>query len=202
MSSSIDLRYILRPIVKSPRVCGVAGVMGFLLATAAGYLGANQADIRATTTKTDPGTSPSLSDQRQDRLDPPRQWATKTDRLHDPVPASKSSLPTQKHITIVETPAAPEFNEPLHLVPWLEGETVTLSGPAPSEPVSPITPDLLDKRLIEPAPVAGLKATNSQQGSSGLASAASRTSGVAGRASGVAGRASGVAGRASGGLGL
>lgn len=196
MRSSINRRFILGLTVKILRVCGVAGLVGFLLATAVGYLGANQADNRALTTEISvPSTSPSMVmfDQRQDRLDQSRQRAAKADMLYDPMPASESThFLTQKQITTVEIPATSELNEPLHLAPWLEGETMTFSEATAPGPVGLITPEVLDTRLTRPSPIARFKAPNSQQRSGGIGS----TVGTSGRA------ASGVAGKATGALGL
>src|SRR5688572_21862715 len=124
MRSSIDRRYIMGLTVKILRVCGVAGFVGFLLATAVSYLGANKTDIQALTTKISvPSPSPSvvMFDQRQDRLDQSRQRAAKADMLYDAAPESTHFL-TQKQIANVEIPTASELNEPLPLAPWLEGE--------------------------------------------------------------------------------
>jgi hypothetical protein len=195
MRSSINRRFILGLTVKILRVCGAAGLVGLLLATAVGYLGANQADNRASTTEISVlSTSPStvMFDQRQDRLDQSRQRAAKADMLYDPMPASESThFLTQKQITTVEIPAASELNEPLHLAPWLEGETVTFSEATAPGPVGLIT-EVLDTRLTRLSPIDGFKASNSQQRSRGVGS----TVGTSGRA------ASGVASKATGALGL
>jgi hypothetical protein len=195
MCSSIDRRYILGLTVKILRVCGVAGLVGFLMATAVGYLGANQADIQPTTTKTDaPGTSQTLVmfNQRQDRLDQSRQRAAKADMLVGPMPAPESThFLTQKQIDTVEIPATSEFNEPIHLAPWLEGETMTLSEAIAPEPLVPQAPDLLDTRLSRPSLLDRFQAGRSPQGSR-----VGSTVGTAGRAAG------GVAGKTTGALGL
>jgi hypothetical protein len=193
MRSSIDRRYILGLTV---RVCGVAGVLGFLMATAVGYLGANQADIQSATAKSSvPSISPSLVmfDQRQDRLDRSRQRAAKADMLVGPMPAPGSThFLTRKQISTAEIPTASELNEPIHLAPWLEGETMTLSEVLVPEPLVPRAPDLLDARLPKPSLLDRFHAGSSQQGSRRVGS----TVGTAGRA------ASGVAGKATGALGL
>jgi hypothetical protein len=196
MRSPIDRRYILGLTVKILRVCGVAGVVGFLTATAVGYLGANQADIQAANAKIEvPSISPSLVmfDQRQDRLDQSRQRAAKADMLVGPLPARESThFLTQKQISTVEIPTASELNEPIHLAPWLEGETMTISEAIVPEPLVPRAPDLLDSRLPQPSLLGRFHAGSSHQGSRRVGS----TVGTAGSA------ASGVAGKATGALGL
>ena len=196
MRLSIDRRYVLELTVKILRMCGVAGLVGFLMATAVGYLGANQADIRSATAKISvPSISPSLVmlEQRQDRLDQSQQRAAKADMLVGPMPAPESThFLTQKQISTVEIPAASELNEPIHLVPWLEGETVTLSEVIVPEPLAQQAPDLLDTRLPQPSLLNRFHAGSSQQGSRRVGS----TVGTAGRA------ASGVASKAAGALGL
>lgn len=143
MGSAIDRSYILGLTVKTLRVCGVAGLVGIAVATAVGQLGANQADIKATSPKVNvPSTSPSkmVLDLRQDRLDQSRQRAAKVDRQPMPAPVSTHFV-TQKPITTVEIPDVPQLSEPVHLAPWLEGETMTLS-----EAIAPesAVPDPLD----------------------------------------------------------
>jgi hypothetical protein len=196
MRLSIDRRCILGLTVKILRVCGVAGLVGFLMATAVDYLGANQADIQSTTTKISvPSISPSLVmfDQRQDRLDQSRQRAEKADMLVGPMPASESThFLAQKQIGTAEIKAVSQLDEPIHLAPWLEGETMTLSEAIPPEPLVPQTPDLLDPRLPRPSLHDRFQAGLSQQSSKGAGSAV----GTAGRA------ASGVAGKTTGALGL
>jgi hypothetical protein len=196
MRLSIDRRYILGLTVKILRVCGVAGVVGFLVATTVGYIGANQPDVQSATAKIGvPRISPSLVmfGQRQDRLDQSRQRTAKADILVGPLPARESThFLTQKQISTVEIPTASELNEPIHLAPWLEGETMTVSEAIAPEPLVPRAPDLLDPRLPQPSLPDRSHAGSSQQGSSRVGS----TVGTAGRA------ASGVAGKATGALGL
>jgi hypothetical protein len=195
MRSSIDGRYILGLTVKIVRVCGVAGLVGFLMATAVGYLGANQAAIQTATAKISvPSTSPSsvMFDHRQDRLDRSQQRAAKADILVSPMPAPESThFLTQKQLPTVEIPAVSQLDEPIHLAPWLEGETMTLSEVIVPEPLVPRTPDLLDTRLPRPL-LDRFQAGSSQQGSRRVGS----TAGTAGKP------AAGVAGKAAGALGL
>ena len=195
MRLSIDRRYFLGLTVKILRVCGVAGLVGFLIATAVGYLGANQADVQSATAKISvPSISPSLVmfDHRQDRLDQSRQRTAKADMLVGPMPAPKSThFLTQKQISTVEIPAASELNAPIHLAPWLEGETMTLSEITVPEPLVQRSPDLLDTRLPQPSLLDRFQAGRSQQGPR-----VGSTVGTAGRG------AAGVAGKTTGALGL
>jgi hypothetical protein len=93
----------------------------------------------------------------------------------------------------VEIPAASELDESLHLVPWLEGQTMTMSDAIAPEPVViPGTPDRLDARLPRPSLIKGLKVGNSQQQSRGVG----QSVGPAGRA------ASSVPGKLTGAPGL
>jgi hypothetical protein len=196
MRLSIDRRYILGLTVMILRVCGVAGLVGFLMATAVGYLGANQADIQSATAKISvPSISPSLVmfDHRQDRLDQSRQRAAKADMLVGPMPAPESThFLTQKQTTPVEIPAASELNDPIHLAPWLEGETMTMSEVIAPEPSVQRAPDLLDTRLPKPSLLDRFQAGSTQQESRRVGA----TVGTAG------GSTSDVAGKAAGALGL
>jgi hypothetical protein len=196
MRLSIDRRYILGLTVKILRVCGVSGLVGFLMATAVGYLGANQTALQPATAKISvPSISPSLVmfDHRQDRLDQSQQRAAKADILVGPMPAPESThFLTQKQISTVEIPTASQLDEPIHLAPWLEGETMTLSEVIVPEPLVPRAPDLLDTRLPRPSLLDRFQAGSSQQGSRRVGS----TAGTAGKP------AAGVAGKAAGALGL
>lgn len=196
MRSSINRRFVLGLTVKILRVCGVAGLVGLLLATAVGYLGAKKADNPALTTEISvPRTSSSLVifDQRQDRLDKSRQRTAKADMLYEPLSAAEATqFLAQKQINRMEISAASELDEPFHLAPGLERETMTFSEATVPDAVDLITPEVLNDRLTTPPPIDDFRAPSLQQ--------RSRATGSTVRRSGRA--ASGVAGKATGAFGL
>jgi hypothetical protein len=127
-----DKGYMVGLTVRILRVSGVAGLVGFLLATVVNHLGANQADIQATIIQVDiPNASfPSVtSHQRHDRLDQPGQPAAKADL--EKMSAAEST-----------SPDVPEIGEPQHLAPWLGDETamdslITAEGAGPATLIAP-----------------------------------------------------------------
>jgi hypothetical protein len=192
MCSSINRHYILQLTIKTLRVCGVAGLIGFLLATAIDQIGANRAVIRAPTTKiTVPRFPPPVAtfDRRQDRSAQSEQQTAKADMLIGSRPARGSThFITEAQVTNLEIADLPAFNGPMRLGPWVDG--VTTLDAAATGPVSQITPDLRDAPSTGAAPINGL--ASNLQGPSGRGSTADRP----GRA------ASGLAGKAAGAFGI
>ena len=120
MRPSIDKRFIVGLAVKVLRVSGVAGLVGFLLATAIAHFGANEADFENPVKQIDiPSASSSLVmlDQRRDRSDRSEPKLAKADLLREILPAPESTGITQMPTANAEIPAASELGEPLRLAP-------------------------------------------------------------------------------------
>jgi hypothetical protein len=191
MRSLINRHYILQLTIKTLRVCGVAGLIGFFLATAIDQVGANRAVFQAPTTKISvPAVPVATFDRRQDRSDQLEQQTAKADMLMESRSARESThFITEAPVTnseITDLPAT--LNSPMRLGPWVDG--VTTLDAAATGPVSQITPDLRDAPPTGAAPINGL--ASNLQGPSGRGSTADRP----GRA------ASGLAGKAAGAFGI
>jgi hypothetical protein len=189
MRSSINRPSILRLTIKTLRVCGVAGLCGFLLATAIDQLGANQADIQAPTIKINvPKLRPPVApfDRRQDRSAQSDQQTAKADMLIMMPAGVSTHFINVAQVTDVEIADLPALNSPMRLAPWVDG--VTTGDAAATRPVNQITPDWRNMPTGA-APINGL--ASNLQGRLERGSTADR-SGKA--ASGLAGRAVGAFG--------
>jgi hypothetical protein len=115
MCSSINRHYILQLTIKTLRVCGVAGLIGFLLAAAIDQIGANRAVFQAPTTKISvPAVLVATFDRRQDRSDQSEQQTAKADMLGDSRPARGSThFITEAPVTNVENTDLPALNGPM-----------------------------------------------------------------------------------------
>jgi hypothetical protein len=191
MCSSINRHYILQLTIKTLRVCGVAGFVGFLLATAIDQIGANRAVFQAPTTKINIPRFPTpvaTVNRRHDRADHLDQQSAKADMLMDLRPAGESThFITEAPVTNVEVTDLPALNGPMRLGSWV-GELTTLDAAA-TGPIGQIAPDLRDAPPSGTPPTKGL-AFNAQ-GPSGKGSTADRPRNAA---SGLAGKAAGAFG--------
>jgi hypothetical protein len=192
MCSSINRHYILQLTIKTLRVCGVAGLVGFLFATAIDQIGANRAVFQAPTTKINVPGFPSpvaTFDRRQDRSDQSEQQTAKADMLIDSRPPRGSiHFIIEAPVTNVEISDFPALDGPMRPGPWVD--RVTILDAAATGPVSQITPDLRDAPPIGATPFNGL--AFKLQGPSGRGSTADRP----GRA------ASGLVSKATGAFGI
>jgi hypothetical protein len=110
MRSSIKRRYVLQLTIKTLRVCGVAGLVGFLLATAIDQIGANRA-VFGTTKISVPAVPVVTFDRRQDRSDQSEQQTAKTGMLMDLRPAQGSThFITEAPVTAVAITKLPALN--------------------------------------------------------------------------------------------
>ena len=188
MRSSINRHYVLQLAIKTLRVCGGAGLIGFLLAIAIDQIGANRAVFRATTTKISvPEVPVTTFDRRHDRVHSEQQSA-KADMLRDLRPAGESThFITEAPVTNVEVTDLPALNGQMRLGSWVE--EVTTFDAAATGPIGQIAPDLRD---VPPSGTAATKGLAfNLQGPSGKGSTADRpgkaASGLAGRAIGAFG---------------
>lgn len=195
MQSSWHSAFNLELAQKILWVSGVAGLFGFLLATAVGHLGANQSDIGNAAKQVDtPSASAPLVmlHQRRDRLDQSKQPASKADLLLEIMPSSRTTRALkQTPITRVEISPAPALERPRSLASWLEDETTvhTLTSAADRGPVVLIAPDMIDVETEGRLPLSETETVSSQHATGG-------TAGRAGKA------ASSPADRATGALGF
>jgi hypothetical protein len=195
MQSSWHSAFNLELAQKILWVSGLAGLLGFLLATAVGHLSANQSDIGNAAKQVDtPSASAPLVmlHQRRDRLDRSKQPAVKADLLLDIMPASRTTDSLkQTPITRVEISSAPALERPRSLASWLEDETTvdTLTSAADRGPVVLIAPDMIDVETEGRLPLSETETVSSQHATGG-------TAGRAGKA------ASSLADRATGALGF
>ena len=115
MRTSINEHYVLQLTIKTLRVCGVAGLIGFLLATAIDQIGANRAVFQAPTTKISvPAVTVAAFDRGQDRSDQSEQQAAKADMLMDSRPARESThFITEARGTAVATTDPSALNGPM-----------------------------------------------------------------------------------------
>ena len=115
MRSSINRHYVLQLTIKTLRVCGVAGLVGFLLATAIDQIGANRAVFQARTTQISvPAVPVATFDRRKDRSDQSEQQTAKSDMLMDLRLARQSThFITEAPVTAVATTKLPALNGPM-----------------------------------------------------------------------------------------
>jgi hypothetical protein len=114
MRSSIYEHYVWHLTIKTLRVCGAAGLIGFLLATAIDQIGANRAVLQALTTKISvPEVPVPTFDRRQDRADQSEQPA-KADMLIGLGPARLSThFITEAPVTNVEISGLAALDGPM-----------------------------------------------------------------------------------------
>jgi hypothetical protein len=115
MRSSINKHCILQLTIKTLRVCGVAGLIGFLLATAIDQIGANRAVFQAPTTEISvPAVPVAAFDRRQDRSNRSEQQTAKADMLGDSRPARESThFIIEAPVPDVEITDVPALNAPM-----------------------------------------------------------------------------------------